>query len=86
MDFVTEYFKRAEECRVLARRAIIEEHRRIMMNMTYQWETMAVQREAIIQAWRQANGQYKDAAKLLGLHPNSLLRLVRQLGLRQVLK
>lgn len=39
-------------------------------------------REAILEAYKQANGDYKQAAKLLGLHPNYLLRLVRNLGLR----
>jgi two-component system response regulator HydG len=39
-------------------------------------------REAILEAYVQANGDYKAAAKLLGLHPNYLLRLVRNLGLR----
>ena len=43
-------------------------------------------RDSIVQAWEQAKGDYKAAAGLLGLHPNSLLRLVRNLGLRQVLK
>ncbi|HEX4809774.1 MAG TPA: sigma 54-interacting transcriptional regulator [Bryobacteraceae bacterium] len=39
-------------------------------------------REAIIDAYAQGNGDYKQAARLLGLHPNYLLRLVRNLGLR----
>ena len=43
-------------------------------------------RDSIVQAWEKARGDYKAAALLLGLHPNSLLRLVRNLGLRQVLK
>jgi Nif-specific regulatory protein len=43
-------------------------------------------REAIIRAWNEADGDYKAAAKRLGLHPNSLLRLIRNLGLRDVLK
>jgi Nif-specific regulatory protein len=33
-------------------------------------------------AYEQAHGDYIEAAKLLGLHPNSLLRLVRSLNLR----
>jgi Nif-specific regulatory protein len=40
-------------------------------------------REAIIEAYVQGNGDYKQAAQLLGLHPNYLLRLVRNLGLRE---
>ncbi len=38
--------------------------------------------EVILDAYAQANGDYKVAARLLGLHPNYLLRLVRNLGLR----
>ena len=40
-------------------------------------------REAILEAYIQANGDYKQAARLLGLHPNYLLRLVRNLNLRE---
>jgi two-component system response regulator HydG len=40
-------------------------------------------REAILDAYVQGNGDYKQAARLLGLHPNYLLRLVRNLGLRE---
>ncbi len=40
-------------------------------------------REAILDAYTQGNGDYKHAAKLLGLHPNYLLRLVRNMGLRE---
>ena len=43
-------------------------------------------RDSILRAYQQANGDYKGAAKLLGLHPNYLLRLVRSLGLREALK
>jgi transcriptional regulator with GAF, ATPase, and Fis domain len=39
-------------------------------------------RDAILDAYVQGNGDYKQAAKLLGLHPNYLLRLVRNLRLR----
>jgi two-component system response regulator HydG len=40
-------------------------------------------REAIIDAYLQGSGDYKQAARILGLHPNYLLRLVRNLGLRE---
>ncbi|MDQ2711960.1 MAG: sigma 54-interacting transcriptional regulator [Acidobacteriota bacterium] len=40
-------------------------------------------REQIIDAYVQAKGDYKVAARLLGLHPNYLLRLVRNLNLRE---
>jgi Nif-specific regulatory protein len=38
--------------------------------------------DAIIDAYVQGKGDYKAAARLLGLHPNYLLRLVRNLNLR----
>lgn len=39
--------------------------------------------DAILDAYVQGNFDYKQAAKVLGLHPNYLLRLVRNLGLRE---
>jgi DNA-binding NtrC family response regulator len=39
-------------------------------------------KEAILDAYARGGGDYKQAAKLLGLHPNYLLRLVRNMGLR----
>jgi transcriptional regulator with PAS, ATPase and Fis domain len=38
----------------------------------------------ILEALQQANGSYIEAAKALGMHPNSLLRLIRNLDLRAV--
>ena len=43
-------------------------------------------RQSIVRAWEQARGDYKAAAALLELHPNSLLRLIRTLGLRDILR
>ena len=43
-------------------------------------------KQLVLQALEQANGYYVDAAKLLGLHPNSLLRLIRNLGLKSAVK
>jgi two-component system, NtrC family, response regulator HydG len=40
-------------------------------------------RDAILDAYVQGNGDYKQAARVLGLHPNYLLRLVRNLRLRE---
>ncbi len=40
----------------------------------------------VLQAMEQANGYYVDAAEILGLHPNSLLRLIRNLGLKSAAK
>jgi Nif-specific regulatory protein len=39
-------------------------------------------RQVILQALQDANGSYIEAAKTLGLHPNSLLRLIRRLDLK----
>ncbi len=39
-----------------------------------------------IEALQQANGGYIEAAKALGMHPNSLLRLIRRLDLKAAVK
>jgi Nif-specific regulatory protein len=52
----------------------------------YQASVGDAKREAILRAWSEASGDYKAAAAALGVHPNSLLRLVRNLGLRELLK
>jgi transcriptional regulator with GAF, ATPase, and Fis domain len=39
-------------------------------------------RRLIVHALEQAQGRYVEAARILGLHPNSLLRLIRKLGLK----
>jgi hypothetical protein len=40
----------------------------------------------VIDAHRKAGGSYTDAAKLLGVHPNYLHRLIRNLDIRKVLE
>lgn len=52
----------------------------------YQASVGDAKRDSIVRAWTEAGGDYKIAAQRLGLHPNSLLRLVRNLGLRDMLK
>ena len=52
----------------------------------YQASMGEARRESIRRAWKEAGGDYKAAAEKLGLHPNSLLRLIRNLGLRDSLK
>jgi DNA-binding NtrC family response regulator len=52
----------------------------------YQVSVGGAKRESILRAWAEAGGDYKAAAKRLGVHPNSLLRLIRNLGLRDMLK
>jgi transcriptional regulator with GAF, ATPase, and Fis domain len=48
----------------------------------FHFSVQQTKRDAIIDAYAQAGGDYKQAAKILGLHPNYLLRLVRNLNLR----
>jgi Nif-specific regulatory protein len=43
-------------------------------------------KQLILTAMEQAEGSYTEAAKLLGVHPNYLHRLIRNLNLRQQLK
>ena len=42
----------------------------------------SVKKTLVLQALQQANGNYIEAAGILGMHPNSLLRLVRNLDLK----
>ncbi len=43
-------------------------------------------KQLILKAVEQTGGSYTDAAKLLGLHPNYLHRLIRNLNLKAALK
>ena len=52
----------------------------------YQKSVIEAKRESIVAAYRQAGGDYKGAAKFLGVHPNYLLRLVRNLDLKDAVK
>jgi two-component system response regulator HydG len=45
-----------------------------------------VKRQLILRAWEDSGGDYKLAAGKLNIHPNSLIRLIRTLGLRESLK
>ena len=51
----------------------------------YQDSVGTARRESILRAYEQGGGDYKAAAKILGIHPNYLLRLVRNLGLKEKL-
>jgi Nif-specific regulatory protein len=46
---------------------------------------METKKAAIVQAFRAAGNSYTEAARLLGVHPNYLHRLVRNLGLKATL-
>jgi transcriptional regulator of acetoin/glycerol metabolism len=43
-------------------------------------------KQLILNAFEQAQGTYTEAARLLGLHPNYLHRLIRNLNMKQLLK
>ena len=46
----------------------------------------AAKRHAVIAAFRQAGGSYTETAKLLGVHPNYLHRLIRNLRIKATLE
>ena len=48
----------------------------------YHGSIKETKKQLILQALQQANGNYIEAAKALGMHPNSLLRLIRNLDLK----
>ncbi len=44
-----------------------------------------LKKDLIVKAVARANGNYTEAAKLLGLHPNHLHRIIRNMGIKPVL-
>lgn len=67
--------------------AILESESRTMPAPTkYHEAVAATKKQVILQAVDQTKGNYTDAAKLLGVHPNYLHRLIRNLNLREHLK
>jgi len=50
---------------------------------TYHDVVNAAKREAILQATRESGGSYTEAARRLGVHPNYLHRLVKNLNLKE---
>jgi transcriptional regulator with GAF, ATPase, and Fis domain len=50
----------------------------------YHGSIKETKKQLILHALQQANGSYTEAAKALGMHPNSLLRLIRNLNLKGV--
>ena len=51
----------------------------------YQASVKAVKKQLIIDAVEQTRGNYVEAAVILGMHPNNLHRLIRNLGLKDAL-
>jgi len=62
----------------------VREPARETIDAGFQGAVKENKKQLVLQAMEKANGYYVDAAKILGLHPNSLLRLIRTLGLRSV--
>lgn len=52
----------------------------------FRGQVRGAKRQSILQAWRDTGGDYQKSAERLGMHVNSLHRLVRQLGLKDELK
>ena len=55
------------------------------LSSAYQAALGERRRDCVLQAWREASGDHAEAARILGIHPNSLRRLIRHLGLREAL-
>lgn len=55
-------------------------------DVKYQDAVTGIKRQLIVKAFDEAHGQHSEAAKLLGMHPNNLHRLIKNLGLRELLK
>jgi transcriptional regulator with GAF, ATPase, and Fis domain len=55
-------------------------------SLKYHEAVTETKRQIILDAMNQAKGNYTDAAKLLGLHPNYLHRLIRNLNLKSQVK
>ncbi len=53
---------------------------------TYHDAVLETKKQLILNAVEQADGSYTEAAKLLGVHPNYLHRLVRNMNLKTALK
>jgi two-component system, NtrC family, response regulator HydG len=49
---------------------------------TYHGALKESKKQLVLQALEQSKGSYTEAAKLLGIHPNSLLRLIRNLHIK----
>ncbi len=57
-----------------------------MTEAKYHAAVKELKKQLILDAMEQTQGSYTDAARILGVHPNYLHRLIRNLGLKEVLK
>jgi transcriptional regulator with GAF, ATPase, and Fis domain len=56
------------------------------LSSSYQSALGEARRDCVIKAFEEAKGDHDGAARILGMHPNSLRRLIRHLELREVLE
>jgi transcriptional regulator with GAF, ATPase, and Fis domain len=56
------------------------------LRVTYQEALKRAKSEIVVNAIEETNGNYTEAARKLGLHPNNLHRLIRNLNLKSKLK
>jgi transcriptional regulator with GAF, ATPase, and Fis domain len=67
--------------------AVLETEQPAGVNIARYHETIAeAKKQVIMRAVEQAGGNYTEAAKLLGVHPNYLHRLIRNMNLKSALK
>ncbi|HZD48060.1 MAG TPA: sigma 54-interacting transcriptional regulator [Silvibacterium sp.] len=66
--------------------AILEEQSAAIEGARYHSVLNHAKKELILAALREASGSYPDAARLLGIHPKYLYRLVRNLNLKSELR
>ncbi len=67
--------------------AVLETVQPAGVNIAQYHEAVAqAKKQVILRAVEQAGGSYTEAAKLLGVHPNYLHRLIRNMNLKSVLK
>ena len=52
----------------------------------YHFEIRERKKKLVLDAMEQAHGNYAEAAEILDMHPNNLHRLIRKLGLKEILR
>ena len=66
--------------------AVLEANEPAASSSGYHDNVTSTKKQIIIEAMKKSGGSYTEAAKLLGLHPNYLHRLARNLNLKEQLK
>ena len=60
LEKISNYRRQADECRLLARKAQNDEHRSQLLIMAETWETLAVEREALLRKPSSVNSHEAD--------------------------